>query len=277
MKNSLHVIDYWNRIAEKWRFIGSPLRPCPEDLREMQKGVRGWIAAHPGVPPRCLILGVTPEFVKMDWPAGTRMTAVDGSPIMIQKVWPGYPGPGQGAICANWHNLRLPEASVDIVLGDGCFTVITLPRGRELLRSVTRVLSHEGILVARFFVRPERTERPEAVMADLLAGRIGSFDAFKWRLVMAHYDKKKGGVHLQQVWDFWHNTGLDAGSLAKRLDCLPESVATIDLYQGIDDYYSFPTLAQLRSVLEEECAVITCYIPSYELGERCPIYILRQK
>jgi hypothetical protein len=277
VKNSFRVLDYWDQIAEKWQFVGQPLRPGDEDIRVMYQAVTEWIIAHPDVPPRCLILGVTPEFAGMAWPDGTSLTAVDGSPAMIKNVWPGYPGPGQGAVCMNWHNLHLPDASKDIVLGDGCFTVLTLHQGRELMRSMKSILCADGIMITRFFVRPEQREQPEAVLEDLMAGHIGSFDAFKWRLVMSLYDNEKKGVRLREVWDFWHKTGLDTGGLVERMGWLSESVATIDLYRGIDDFYYFPTMDELRSIIDEQFRVIACYVPTYELGERCPILILRPK
>jgi SAM-dependent methyltransferase len=277
MKNSFHQSELWNRFAENWQFSGPPLRPGAEDIRVMCQAVTGWVTAHPEAPPRCLILGVTPEFAKMDWPDKTRLTAVDRNPAMIEKVWPGYPRPGEGAVCGDWCNLPLPEASIDIVLGDGCFTVIDFLQSGELILSIKRVLCNEGILILRLFVRPQLKERPEAVMGDLLAGRIGSFHAFRWRLNMSLYDEDKKGVHLGGVWDYWHKTGLDNKGLAERMGWLPESIALIDLYRGSDTSYFFPTVDELRAMLDKQFNEVAYYIPTYELGERCPIVILRPK
>ena len=276
MKNSFHQSELWSRFAESWQFSGSPLRPGAEDIRVMCQAVNGWVIAHPAAPPRCLVLGVTPEFATMDWPEKTRLTAVDRNPAMIEKVWPGYPRPGEGAVCGDWFNLPLLDASVDIVLADGCFTLINSLQSGELMHSVKRVLCNEGIMVFRCFARPQVKERPEAVMQDLLAGRIGSFHAFRWRLNMSLYDEDKKGVHLGGIWDYWHKTGLDNEGLAERMSWPPESIALIDFYRGMDTFYFYPTFDELRAIFDPHFSEVACYIPTYELGERCPIFVLRQ-
>lgn len=277
MENSVQQRELWNRYAEKWQFRGSPLRPCAEDIRVMCQAVTGWGAAHPEAPPRSLVLGVTPEFATMDWPDKTRLTAVDRNPIMIEKVWPGYPHPGEGAVCGDWFDLPLPDASIDIVLGDGCFTVLNFLQCGGLMLSVKRVLCNEGILILRSFVRPQVKERPEAVTEDLLAGRIGSFHVFWWRLNMSLYNEDKKGVHLGEVWDYWHKTGLESEGLAERMGWHPESIALINLYRGSDTFFFYPSFDELLAFFDRHFSEVARYIPTYELGERCPIFILRPR
>jgi len=38
--------------------------------------------------------------------------------------------------------------------------------------------------------------------------------------------------------------------------------------------YTFPTLAEARAALRDDFSEIACGLPGYELGERCPTFVL---
>lgn len=217
------------------------------------------------------MLGATPELAGLPWPHGSTVVAVDRSPAMIQRIWPGYPESGQGGICGDWSRLPLPAHSCDLVLGDAPFTQLVYPAGyRKVARAVRDVLTLDGIATIRFFVKPEIAESPAQVLADLWAGRIGNFHAFKIRLSMAVQRNVREGIALETIWSYW----ADAVNPRELADCLgwsPSVIATMDNYRGLAVRYTFPTLAELREVLQNDLRESICHIPDYELGERCPM------
>lgn len=269
--------NHWNAHARQWSRIGRPLRPAPEDLAFITEALREWQKTGGRVPARLLLLGVTPEIATLPRPAGAQLVAVDHSLAMIRAVWPGATR-GDLALCGTWQRLPIRDGSVDVVLGDGCFT--SFERRADYVaavRGVRRALRADGLFVMRFFVRPEAREAPDRVMDDLLHARIGSFHAFKWRLAMALHGGLDDGVRLAEVWRVWHEAVPDPAALAARLAWPVAEVRTIDAYRDAGARYTFPTLAELRAILEPAFDELACRVPDYELGARCPTLVLRPR
>lgn len=239
----------------------------------MQRVQEAWSSRHGS--PRTLILGVTPEMARLGWPQGTDLLAVDRSREMIARVWPGFPTPGGGALCADWRALPLAERSRDLVLGDGVFTVLAYPEDyRALAASLRRVLGPDGLFAFRTFVRPDRDERPAAVCDAAMDGEVDSFHAFKLRLLMSLQPDTATGVRTGDVWACWASDGPGAEELVDRSGWPREQIATIEAYRGRDTVYSFPTLEELRSLLAEEgFEEVERFRPTYELGARCPTLV----
>jgi SAM-dependent methyltransferase len=224
--------------------------------------------------PRALVLGVTPEIVAMRWPAGTELLALDRSTGMIEHVWP-----KRGLVArSDWLKLPLADASRDVVIGDNPFTRHRYPDGhRAMLASIRRVLAPGGLLVLRYFCRAERDEAPARVFADLRAGSIGNFHIFKWRLAMALQPAVSEGIAWGAVWDAWNAEVRDPEALVRGLGWKPEVLRTIEVNRGSVDKVTFPTLAEIRRVLEEGFEVTRAVVPDYEMGERCPIIAARPR
>ena len=270
-------VTHWNELAQRWRWVGPPLRPCAEDVRAAEGAVRRWHEAAGGMPPDALLLGVTPEIATMRWPAGTRLVGVDHSWAMIRAVWPGAPL-GFPAVCAEWYQLPLRDGSRDVVIGDGSFSALkSAHEYGPMAQAARRVMRREAVFVIRFFVRPDAPEPPAAVFEDLRRGRIGSFHVFKWRLVMSLQEDPGEGVALGRVWDAWRAAGPEPEQLARRTGWPLESVLTMEAYRGAATRYSFPTLAEARSAVAEAFEETGCVYPTYELGERCPTLIFRPR
>lgn len=268
--------DHWQRHAAQWQHIGSPLRPVAEDLRVLEEFVRRWLDDRPGRSAPCvLLLGVTPEVAGMRWPAGTSVYATDRSLAMIRTVWPAAAPCAAGAVNTLWQCLPFPAASFDLVVGDGSFAMEAFPGGWvHLCAELRRVLRPAGRLVVRFYVRPAQAETPEQVCADLRAGRIGSFHAFKWRLAMSLYDTPGNSIRIAEIWRRWHEESIAPAQLAEDRGWAIEEIATIDAYRDARATYAFPTLAELRALLSGAWREEACRVPAYELGDRCPILLL---
>ncbi len=269
--------DHWNKHAQQWQWIASPLRPAPEDIQLLKAALRRWHAAISRPSLQAVLLGVTPEIALMEWPRGTRLVAIDRSKAMIRAIWPGAQL-GHAALCAEWSNLPLPPASEDIVVGDGCFsTLVTRDEYRAAVRAVRRILRGGGIFLMRFFIRPDVAEPVDRVFDDLLNARIGNFHAFKWRLAMALHGSLDEGVRLADIWDAWHSAVAEPAELAARLNWPLPAVLTIDAYRGVATRYTFPTLTEARAAMNDAFEETACRFPHYELGERCPTLALRPR
>src|SRR5262245_33872020 len=178
--------QHWEKSTRRWNLAESPGRPAEEDIRFFERVLRDWHeTARPRAAPQALLLGVTPEIARMRWPAaGTQVLAVDQSHMMVRAIWPGA-ALGFQAVCADWTALPVAAGSRDIVIGDGCYTTLAREAYALMTRSIRRALRAGGVFVIRFFLRPDRPERVEAIFDDLARGRVGSFFAFKWRIAMA--------------------------------------------------------------------------------------------
>ena len=269
--------DHWNLHARQWSWIGSPLRPAEEDMRAIARALASWQGADGGRAPQVLLLGVTPEIRGMRWPRGTGLVALDHSRAMIGGVWRDNDQTG-AAVCANWTAMPLAPASRDLIVGDGCFSALYFPvQYQRMVAEMRRVIRDGGLLLMRYFNRPERRESLPVVFGALRAGRIGNFHAFKWRLAMALHGTLDEGVRLADIWDAWHAEVADPEGLAQSLGWAPEAVRTIDAYRGVETRYTFPTLAESRAAVASAFAEVECLFPGYELGERCPTLVLRPR
>lgn len=275
MSATVSKTDHWTQHARQWQYVGSPLRPGPDDItiaarfieREQARGGRNGLQS--------VLLGVTPELVSMAWPSHTRLLAIDRSPGMIRSVLPGLSGNHVDAVCGNWLDLPLPAASVDCVVGDGCFTVLeSLAAHRALSREVRRVLNQDGFFVIRLFVQSPERETADQVFDELSAGTISNFHVFKWRLAMALQKSQQSGVGVNEIWRRWQQAGISPQLLSRRTGWRVEEIRTIEAYRDAPARYTFPTLEQAREVLHTDFTELACHIPDYELGRRCPTLLL---
>lgn len=261
----------------RWNLVGPPLRPSWEDLRLIQQAISTWSGDRGDAPARALIFGVTPEFPALDWPKGSRVYAVDRSVDMIRSIWYVSAPSAKGAVAGDWARLPIRERSFDLILGDGCFAFWTWPDGyRCLLDEAARVLRPSGRLIARFHVRPDVPETPAQVFADLAAGRIGGFNTFKWRLVVALHGDNQHGVLLADVWDAWRKSGVDDERLATEQGWPLAVIRTINAYEKAQIRYFIPRAEELHAVLNERFHEIACYTPRYEDGSRYRVIALER-
>jgi SAM-dependent methyltransferase len=271
---------FWESQWLWWDRIEAPLRPGPEDvlalertLEELQKQCgRSLVAVQ---------LGVTPEFARLRWPSETALTAVDKSQGMIDHVWPKDGLRGARAKRGDWLALPFADQSVDIVLGDGCFSQVRYPdMAADLCRELARVLRPNGCLALRTFTRPDDADTSvagtvEALFDALERGEFASFHAFKWRLNMALQPSLEAGVRLGDVYDAFFARYSSPEVVANARGFSVQSVETIRAYEGSDARFYYPTLGELRRVLGQHFVELAQFHPSYELGPCCPHFRLR--
>lgn len=259
--------QFWQSVPKQWKHFGAPLRPCAEDIKVMEDQVVRWAAESSVNGCNVLLCGVTPEIAGMEWPAGTRLWAVEKSQAMIDEVWPAKESTTQQACIAEWTRLPFKPGSFDIIIGDGCLSSLAYPQKQlEFFRAMRNVIRCDGLLIMRFFIQRDEPERPESVFKDLAEGRIGNFHVFKWRLTMSLQTTASEGVRVNNVWQAWN----DAGVIT---DWPHQEVETIETYKGSDHRLTFTTMQEIREVHAPFFEERECIVPGYELGERCPILV----
>lgn len=272
----------FDRHAQNWGLLGSPLRPCAEDMRLMQSCFGKWHSAYrpaPSTAPlKALLLGVTPEIAVQDWGVPVDLTAVDISQAMIAAVWPGDT-PERHALCADWMKMPVAEHGFDMLMADGVFTLLDYPAGYAgLAQAIRRCLKHDGLFLLRAFCRPATAESLTHIFEDLWNKRIGSFHAFKWRLAMAiQGDDIRQGVAVARIWETCHANISGYEHLAQVTGWPVEVIATMDAYRGSVAIYTFPDMNEL---IEAAAPYLTCThheTDSYELAERCPLLCFKPR
>jgi len=264
---------YWSRTAASWHLRGSPLRPVAADIDLYQQALRRWRRDRAAPCTKLLLLGVTQELRAMDWPAETELLACDRSPAMIGTIWPraGFNGRFAAPVCADWRALPLPDASRHAAIGDNCAMLLAPRALRQVIDGLARVLDQGAALILRLHMRPDSPESAASIAAEALAGRIGSFDAFKWRLAMAVQGASDAGVRLADVWAAFAALFPDRLALSRLTAWSVASIDTIDSYRDSDVRYYYHRLDEFAQALQPACEIVSADYPSYELGERCPV------
>lgn len=255
---------YWQDFARQWNRLGSPLRPCAEDVENF----RQLMGSNPG---RCLLLGVTPELAEIS----PQLTAIDNSAAMIGALWTNR-NIGNPAILGDWLDLPFAEGSYDTIIGDGCLVLLSHPVQHErFFEQLARVVSPGGKILLRVFVSPEQGESRELVCSDALSGKMKGFHAFKWRLSMAIASETADhNLGVAETCATFDRLIPDRRLLASATGWRAEDIATIDFYRGSEARYSYPTLSQVRQTIHPSLKETGLKLGHYELAERCPILVL---
>ncbi|MCX7168422.1 MAG: class I SAM-dependent methyltransferase [Rhodocyclales bacterium] len=271
---------HWRTLAGGWNLLGSPLRPCAEDVCAFGEMLTAETDLfRTAERKRVWLLGITPEIAAASWLQDLDLLAVEHARAMIEAVWAGDTDRRQ-AICANWLHAPFADESFDLVIGDGCLTVVDFPDGlSRLLASVHRCLRQDGSLMLRLFCRPDVAETPDAVIAALHSGAIGNFHAFKWRLAMAVQGIADApDVAVDAVWQAWNEARIDARELAEVRGWRLAQVGTIEFYRGSSARYSFMRFDEaIRHLQRAGFDLVATRTGSYELAERCPRVLLRKR
>jgi SAM-dependent methyltransferase len=263
--------DHFSRIAPKWSDLDAPLRPSPDDTAVVQRAADALATGS-----RVVVLGLTPEIVGCDWPEEVALSAVDHSPAMMRQLWPPAKGPaGARSILADWCEIPIASASIDLVVGDGCYVLMPHPDGyAKLTREVRRLLGSSGRFVIRVFVRPDQSESVEDITRDFARGAIGSVHALKLRLWGALHGAGGEGTRLDDVWRAWKSMPAVPPALAGRRGWSDDEIVGIEAYRGLEGRYFVPTLAEFRRLLAPTFREVECIFGKYESADRCPTLVL---
>lgn len=255
---------HWQEFAKRWSRLGSPLRPCAEDVENFK-------TAMGDEPRRCLLLGVTPELAELS----PQLTAIDNNADMITALWMNR----REAILGDWLEMPFAPASFDTIIGDGCLTLLSQSDQHErFFEQLSKLLRPGGKILLRVFVSADNKETREHVCQEALNGKMKGFHAFKWRLSMAIASEATDfTLSVAETAATFDRLITDREQLAATTNWSTEDIDTIDFYRGSDARYCYPTLMQVRKLIPHSLKEIDVIYGSYELAERCPILVLESR
>ncbi len=144
--------EQWHSMAQMWEFVKAPLRPQKSETDFLNSSLQKNFKS----PVKVLILGVTRELFKLNWPVGSLVEAVDKSQAMIDALWLGKK---ECAYCDNWLGFKGVSESYDMILCDGGLHLVNYPAEQsQLLQNIYRLLKKDGLLSFRFFSPPRVQE-----------------------------------------------------------------------------------------------------------------------
>ncbi|HZC79492.1 MAG TPA: methyltransferase domain-containing protein, partial [Ktedonobacterales bacterium] len=249
--------------------------PGREDIEWFEDGAARY--APPGA--RALLLGVTAGIATMRWPASTKLAAIDWSPGMLRNVWPARGTPdGTGVVCADWRELPLAGACVDLIVGDGCYTALGNVADAALLNlEMRRALRPGGTVLMRCFCRPAAGLEIDSLFAQLFAQPIRNLDLFRWLLAMAVHGESLAGVSLRAVWEVWARRVPDARALQQQMQWSDAAVQNMEKMATATMVYSFPTLDELLQIARPDFDLVERDTPDYAWGDLFPRVVLRSR
>ncbi len=255
---------HWQDFAKQWDRLGSPLRPCADDVDNF----RQTMGDDAG---RCLLLGVTPELAELS----ESLTAIDNSAAMIGALWKSR----QPALLGDWLAMPFAPASFDTIIGDGCLVLLSHPvQHRQFFEQLGKIIAPGGKILLRVFVNPQPHESTELVCREALCGKMKSFHAFKWRLSMAiAAQAAHHNFNVAETVATFDRLLPDRKLLAAATGWSADAIETIDFYRNSATRYSYPTLLQVRQTIPPSLKETGLLQGRYELAERCPILVLESR
>ena len=247
--------------------VGPPLRPSPEVVAAIQEAVAGRDA-------RVLLLGVTPELSQ----AFDNLLAVDKNAEMIARWWPGDT-PTRHVACANWLTLPPRTGPFSAIIGDGSLSNVAFPQETSLLlRQVRELLEPGGRFACRLFERPDEMVSPDALARQVDGVQSSDFHVFKLRLAMSLAAEMHALVPVRLILETFNRLFPDRDRLAAMTGWPREDIDLIDVYDGSDIVYGFPSRAELLELVPQGFGpprFVDC--GNYGLAECCPVLVLERE
>lgn len=220
---------------------------------------------------KALLLGVTPDVVRMRWPEAFTVFAVDGSWPMVQALWPDDVPDRRYAVCADWLAMPLRSGSCDLAIGDGSLISMNPEGFRAMAAALGCLLKAGGTLILRCYLQSTPPERPEEVFEHLSRGTIPSFHHFKLLLLMSMQRSMQRGVAVSDVYDRWRRHVAQGTALPNGPGWEEPVVAMMEHYRDSDTVYCFPTLDEFRGAFLDRFEEVAL------TGERYPIIVLKRR
>ena len=251
----------WRNFPGVYNRLAPPLRPAPSDVERMREAIFG----HDD---HSLLLGVTPGIAAL----GRDLTAVEGSRMMIDRLWPGDQ-PNRKAIVGDWTALPFEAGRFGAVIGDGALNSVASGLD-SLIGEIARVLRGGGIAAQRVFASPEERESLDTVRGDALGGRIGNVHALKWRIAMAIAEAPDYLVSVADILSAFNAMFPDRVELASITGWDRLEIDTLDAYVGAWHSLCFPTRRALEDIGADRFASFRLVeSDGYPLAERCPLVV----
>lgn len=246
MSNTTH----WAARSLTYNQSGPPLNPNQEIIDQFIS-----LAPTSG---HILLLGVTAKIHA----AYEHITAVDYSPEMIERVWPGNTATKQ-VQQDNWLTVDLPAGTFDAIIGDGSVNMLAYPvEVEQLFNRSLQWLKHGGVFAARVWTRPDIPVTREQILAEAKAGTM-SFTAFRRLLNMLIADRDGSVFPVTKIAELFDDLFPDPGQLPWK------NTSSIDAYRTSTSTSWFPTRREILDIAPAGSRFVD--VGTYEIAETCPI------
>lgn len=244
----MSITTHWAARSLTYGQSGPPLNPN-------QEIIDGFTSLVP-TSGHILLLGVTAKIHQ----AYEHITAVDYSPAMIERVWPGDTD-SKKVTEANWLEIDFPRDTFDGIVGDGSVNMLAYPADvRELFVRSMRWLKPNGVFAARMWTRPDRP-----VTVDYIRSQVGKMSFTAWRRLLNMYIAERDGsvfavTKIAALFD----------ELFPDPSVLPwPDTTSIDAYRISTATSWFPTRAEILDVAPPGSRFLD--VGTYEIADTCPI------
>jgi len=246
---------HWASRSQHWGKIGPPLVPNHEVI----DAFTALIPTDKSI----LLLGVTPQIAN----AYTHVTAVDFSPPMIERVWPGD-NETKTAIEDNWLTVGLDDNQFEGLLGDGSINMVGYPHEiKFMFERSYRWLKPDGRFAMRFFTRPAKAVTREQLIKEGLNPTM-SFSAYRRLLPMYIADKEGSCIRSSRMLEVFDELFPDRSVL--KWD--PEHISSVDSYRGTTTTSWFPTRQEILDFVHPDAKDVRFVdVGTYEIANTCPI------
>lgn len=247
---------HWDARSQQWSTTGSPLQPNQE--------VIDYFLSQIPSDQHILLLGVTRQVAEVY----QRITAVDYSPSMIQRVWVGN-STTKTAVLQNWLDYR-PNQPFSGIIGDASINMLHYPTEIEIFFArLPQWLAPNGKFVCRVFTRFD-----EPVTLDRIHSELHTMKNFNaWRRLLNMYLAEQSGPLVK------HSDTLALfNQLFPDRDQLPwpeDMLSKMDAYKDTTTSTWFPTRKELLSMIPEQFAAEFVDVGSYDHHTAYPILVCK--
>lgn len=273
-------LDLWDAQLEIFKSMTPPLRPHKSEVAIVQQVVTARSEACIEKPLQALILGLTPEFVGLEWPREGRVVLVDHSPHVIGEFWPGDLPGRREAVVADWLDMPFQPAEFDLIIGDGVFNFMSYPDGyRAFAAALSRLLRPAGLMCVRIFNQAvPKEERARLAEEYQRSERIDHF-GFRYRLATSLQERPEAGIHVSKdaVDRYLVDLGITLAEFYEKSGYVAPSVPPLPDDTGDSFRVSYPTDRQFVDQIGGFFEVRERLHGDYPLAHRTPIFVASVK
>lgn len=268
-------LDLWDAQFEVFKTMTPPLRPHESEVAIMQRLLEGQAAKVGRRRFDALLLGLTPEYVGLQWPAESRVAVVDRSRHVVEAWWPGDVPGRREIILADWLDMPFGQAEFDLILGDGVFNFMPYPAGFQQFAAVlSQFLRPGGRLAVRVFVQPETAEQPADLLEEYRRSERIDYFGFRFRLAQSIQERPEEGLFLNKetLDNYLIGRGIDLQELYEKSGHTPPGLPPLPNQTADSFRVSYPTEKQFCEQIGGSLEIRGRHFGAHPLARRTPIF-----
>ena len=265
----------WNSRIDLYKSMTPPLRPDVSEVELLKDTITQLRASRCGQPLHVLLLGLTQEYLLMDWPEDVDLKVIDRSELMISHFWPGDIAGKRQLVRADWLSMPFADSTFDLIIGDGVFNLMSYPDGfGRFAHVLTQKLRTGGMLWVRVFTQSSPPEKPEALICEY--GRSDSihYFEFRYRLACSLQEVLPGGFDgTKETLDrYMVDQGISLSELYRKSSFTPPEIPPqVNVPKDLNPVF-YPTREQFSDLLADHFSTISISHGTHTLARRTPVF-----